>query len=89
MQEPADKELLQPKRGSLVDPYEDKIFQWMQEGIPVTVMLERVRKDLQNPYEGGDSIFYQRAQGIRQEKKMTNAECHFVLWLSRRKELAV
>ena len=71
LQEPADKELLQPKHGSLVDPYEDKIFQWMQEGIPVTVMLERVRKDLQNPYEGGDSIFYQRVQGIRHEKKMT------------------
>ena len=70
LQEPAEKELLQPKRGSLVDPYEDKIFQWMQEGIPVTVMLERVRKDLQNPYEGGDSIFYQRVQQIRQEKKM-------------------
>jgi len=71
LQEPAEKELLQPKRGSLVDPYEDKIFQWMQEGIPVTVMLERVRKDAENPYEGGNSIFYQRVQGIRQEKKMT------------------
>ena len=53
LQEPAEKELLQPKRGSLVDPYEDKILQWMQEGIPVTVMLERVRKDPQKPYQGG------------------------------------
>ena len=69
--EPADKEQQRPKRGSLVDPYEDKILQWMQEGIPVTVMLERVRKDQQNPYKGGNSIFYQRVQGIRQEKKMT------------------
>jgi transposase len=34
-------------------------------------MLERVRKDSQNPYAGGNSIFYQRVQGIRQEKKMT------------------
>jgi transposase len=71
LEEPADKEQKRPKRGSLVDPYQDKIFQWMQEGIPVTVMLERVRKDAQNPYEGGDSIFYQRVQRIRQEKKMT------------------
>ena len=31
---------------------------------------KRVRKDLQNPYEGGDSIFYQRVQGIRHEKKI-------------------
>lgn len=71
LQEPADKELLRPRRGSLVDPYEDKILEWMQEGIPVTVMLERLRKDAQNPYRGGNSIFYQRVQHIRQEKKMT------------------
>ena len=71
LEEPADKKQKRPKRSSLVDPYQDKVFQWMQEGIPVTVMLERVRKDSQNPYEGGDSIFYQRVQRIRQEKKMT------------------
>ena len=50
LEEPTDKEQKRPKRSSLVDPYQDKIFQWMQEGIPVTVMLERVRKDQQNPY---------------------------------------
>jgi transposase len=70
LKEPADKEQKRPKRGPLVDPYEDKILQWMQEGIPVTVMLERVRKDTQNPYKGGNSIFYQRVQRIRKEKKM-------------------
>ena len=50
LMEPADKEFQRPKRSSLVDPYEDKILQWMQEGIPVTVMLERLRKDTQNPW---------------------------------------
>ena len=69
--EPADKEFQRPKRGSLVDPYEDQILQWIQDGIPVTVMLERLRKDTQNPYKGGNSIFYQRVQRIRREKKMT------------------
>ena len=68
--EPAEKEQQRPKRGSLVDPYQDKILQWMQEGIPVTVMLERLRKDQHNPYKGGNSIFYQRVQRIRIEKKM-------------------
>jgi len=69
--EPADKEYKRRKQLSLVDPYADQILQWIQEGIPVTVMLERVRKDEQNPYPGGDSIFYQRVRQIRQEKKMT------------------
>jgi transposase len=68
--EPADKEYQRRRQGSLVDPYEDQIIQWMREGIPVTVMLERVRKDQHNPYKGGNSIFYQRVQHIRQEKKM-------------------
>lgn len=70
LEEPAEKEQKRPKRGSLVDPYQDRILQWMQEGIPVTVMLDRVRKDPHNPYQGGNSIFYQRAQLLRQEKKM-------------------
>lgn len=69
--EPADKELRRPKWGSLVDPYEDRILQWIQEDIPVTVMLERIRKDPEAPYQGGKSIFYQRVQLIRQERKMT------------------
>ena len=71
LSEPADKELKRPKRGSVVDPYEDKILQWMQEGIPVTVMLERIKKDPEEPYQGGKSIFYQRVQHIRQERKIT------------------
>jgi len=68
--EPADKELKRPKRGSVVDPYEDKILQWIQADIPVTVMLERLRKDSESPYQGSKSIFYQRVKHIRQEQKM-------------------
>lgn len=68
--EPADKQLERPKRGSLVDPYDDKILQWITEGIPVKVMLERVKKDPQTPYQGGDSIFYERTRLIRQENQM-------------------
>ena len=55
----------------MVDAYEDKILQWIQEGILVAVMLERVRKDPENPCQGGDSIFYQRVKRIRREKKIT------------------
>ena len=68
--EPADKQLERPKRGSLVDPYKDKILQWIQEGVPVKVMLERVKKDSQMPYQGGSSIFYQ-LRFIRQDNQMT------------------
>jgi len=69
--EPSDKQLERQKRGSLVGPYKDKILQWIQEGVPVKVMLERVKKDSQMPYQGGSSIFYQRVRSIRQENQMT------------------
>ena len=65
--EPADKNYHQPKRGSLVDPYESKIHQWLLEGIPVVVMLQKAREDEAIPYQGGNTIFYQRVQLIRQQ----------------------
>jgi len=34
-------------------------------------MLERIKKDQEEPYQGGKSIFYQRVKHIRQEQKMT------------------
>jgi transposase len=69
--EPADKKYQRPKRKSVVDAYEESIHQWIQEEIPVTVMLERARKDEQKPYQGGATVFYDRVRLIRQELKMT------------------
>jgi len=68
--ETADKEYNQPQRGSLVDGYEDNIRQWLVEGLPVTVMIQKAREDEQKPYQGGRSIFYQRVQLIRRELKI-------------------
>ena len=68
--EPANKEYYQPKRGSLVDSYEESIRQWLVEGLPVTVMIQKAIEDAENPYQGGRSIFYQRVQLIRRELKI-------------------
>ncbi len=73
----ADKTFSREKRVSLVDCYEVDILLWISEQIPVAVMLERVRKDSTNPYQGGKSIFYQRVRLIRQELKHTQ-ECYVV-----------
>lgn len=70
--EPADKKYNPPKRGSLVDPYEDSIRQWIVEGLPVTVMIQKAREDEQTPYQGGRSIFYQRVQLIRKDMEVQN-----------------
>ena len=68
--EPANKEYYQPKRGSLVDSYEESIRQWLVEGLPVKVMIQKAIEDAENPYQGGRSIFYQRVQLIRRELKI-------------------
>jgi transposase len=68
--EPADRKYNQPKRGSLVDGYEAKIRQWLAEGLPVTVMLQKAREHEAIPYQGGNTIFYQRVQLIRRELKI-------------------
>jgi len=71
LKEPTDKTYQRPERGSLVDPFGEKIQQWIQEDIPVTVMLEKAKKDEQNPYRGGRSIFYQRVKQIRKDLRTT------------------
>lgn len=68
--QPADKKLQRKKRGSLVDGYEDNIRQWIVEGLPVTVMIQKARGDEQNPYQGGTTVFYDRVRLIRQELKI-------------------
>ena len=70
--QPAEKEYQRPQRFSVVDGYDENIRQWIQEELPVTVMLQKAREEGENPYQGGRTIFYQRVQLIRQELKVEN-----------------
>ena len=78
--EPVDKAFKRSARGSLVDAYEDKIVEWIQAKIPVTVMcarsflppegFDRLRELEENPYQGGRSILYEKVKLIRQRLKV-------------------
>jgi len=70
--QPAEKKYQRPQRFSAVDGYDENIRQWIQEELPVTVMLQKAREYDENPYQGGRTIFYQRVQLIRQELKLEN-----------------
>jgi transposase len=74
LDEPVDKAFERPARGSLVDAYEDKIVAWIEAEIPVTVMFDRLRKDEENPYQGGRSILYERVKLIRQRLKTADQQ---------------
>lgn len=39
-------------------PYHEQIARWLEEGLPVTRMLELVREDQEEPYCGSRSAFY-------------------------------
>jgi len=68
---PTDKTYQRSQRTSIVAPYEELIHQWIEEDIPVTVMLEKARKIPQMPYQGGTTVFYDRVRLIRRELKIT------------------
>lgn len=72
LSEPVDKDFSRSARGSLVDAYEAKIVEWIEEGIPVTVMFERLRGEAETPYQGGRSILYERVRLIRQRRKIAD-----------------
>ena len=65
--EPTDKQSSVGKRSSVVDVYEPQIRQWISQGLPVAVMLSKVRSDSDQPYQDGRTAFYQRVKQIREQ----------------------
>lgn len=74
LEEPTDRTYQRQSPGSLVDPYVEKIEEWIEESLPVTVMLQRARADETTPYRGGRSIFYERVKLIRGQQKQSKQE---------------
>jgi len=74
---PTDKTYQRSQRTSIVTPYEELIHQWIEEDIPVTVMLEKARKCPQMPYQGGATVFYDRVRLIRRELKIAKQKAIF------------
>ncbi len=74
LEEPSDRKYQGQRPGSLVDPYVEKMEEWIEEGVPVTVMLRRAREDEATPYKGGRSIFYEKVKLIRRKQKQSKQE---------------
>lgn len=67
LQEPIDRKPAKRHRGSIVDPYQAQIKQWLGEGLPIVRMLELVRADPIQPYSGGRSVFSDYVARLRGE----------------------
>lgn len=53
--------------GSLVDMFQDNIFGWFDQNVPVGRMLELAREDTDHPYSGGKTIVYNRVKEFRNQ----------------------
>jgi transposase len=73
LREPVDQGAVTRQRGSQVDPYRARIEQWVQESLPVVRMLELVRGDLDQPYQGSRSQFGEMVRRIRQTHEQGQA----------------
>jgi IS30 family transposase len=65
LREPVDQGAGTRQRGSQVDPYRARIEQRVQESLPVVRMLELVRSDLDQPYQGSRNQFGEMVRRIR------------------------
>ncbi len=74
LNEPMDKEYSREAGPTAATPYAKLIKQWLDDDVPVKRMLELVREDKENPYEGGKSAFYRGVKMLREQWKIDRAE---------------
>lgn len=65
LKEGIERAPIQRHRPSIVDPYRDRIAEWVREGLSGVRMLELARSDPDQPYRGGHAVF---RTAVRQER---------------------
>ena len=74
LREPVDYQGEPRQRASQVGVYAEAIRGWLEQNLSVQRMLELVRGDVEHPYQGGDSTFYDYVQPLRQMRTLGVAE---------------
>jgi transposase len=69
LREEVDKKPEPRQRTSAISIYDAQITQWLDEGIPVSRMLEMARAHADHPYGGCDTAFYDYMRKIRRKQK--------------------
>jgi len=64
LSEPVDRQPQSRQRTSNVDPFRERIAEWLKQGLSGVRMLELARDDAEHPYRGGSSVW--RAAGRRE-----------------------
>jgi transposase len=79
LREPADCAPASRDRPSIVDPYQEDIGRWLEEGLTAARMLELARTDPAQPYQGGHSVFRGtvRRERLRQAQALVDVPVRF------------
>jgi len=57
LSEPVDRQPESRQRTSNVDPFRERIAEWLKDGLSGVRMLELARDDAEHPYRGGSSVW--------------------------------
>jgi transposase len=74
LREPVDYQGEPRHRVSQIAVYDPAIKEWLEQNLSVRRMLEMVRSDPDQPYQGSDSAFYDYVQPLRQARILRVAE---------------
>jgi transposase len=69
LKEPVDQRPKQRERTSSIDVFQAQISAWLKEPLPVIRMLELARSDLDHPYQGSETAFYDYVRKRRRARK--------------------
>lgn len=74
LREPSDGAYRRKPRSDAASAYEEQILTWLQDSVPAERMLEIVREQEEQRYEGSRSAFYAGVARIRKEAELATAE---------------
>lgn len=71
--EPVDHQPEPRQRESQVAVFDEAIQRWLEQNLSVRRMLELARSHPEHPYQGGDTVFYDYVQPLRQARTLQAA----------------
>lgn len=74
MKQPVDKKYTSRQSTSQVERYRESIEAWVKAKLTVVRMLEKAREDLEAPYTGGKTAFYEYVAKVRCEMELKEKE---------------
>jgi len=74
LKEPIDRKYTRKSRVSQVEQYRSSIEEWLKQNVKISRMLDMVKYEIEEKYEGGKSAFYDYVAKARDEVEIKDNE---------------